>query len=125
LRWLPGKRGNSYRVVFYFGGKKQALSLGVDDLDEADGLRVRIERRLKMLEQGDLALPPGADLHTWLLTDGKIVQPLEAPEGPRTLHALFEAYFASLPPGELPLLMFGRTGKKLGLLKQPTLSPSH
>ncbi len=92
-------RGEKHRVVFYFGGKKQSVSLGVEDADAADAICTRIERRLKMLELGDATVPAGADLHTWLVSDGKLEQPVVASTGPGTVHALFEAYFAALPSG--------------------------
>src|SRR5687767_14293334 len=93
------KRGERYRVIFYLAGQRHSVSLKTDDRDDADALCTNIERRLRNLERGDAVLPDGADLETWLLSNGSLQKPVRRSEGPRTLRALFEAYFASLPDG--------------------------
>jgi integrase len=75
--------------------------LGTDDPEDAESLCTRVEHRLRLLARGDLSLPEGARIETWLLSDGKLSQPIVQPasDGPKTLHDLFEHYFTSLPPG--------------------------
>lgn len=60
----------------------------------------RVERRLKMVAQGDLAIPPDADPITILLSDGKLTQPVAISVG-ITLGDLRQQYLDALPPGSL------------------------
>ena len=41
----------------------------------------RVERRLKLVDQGDLTIPPDADPMTFLLSDGKLSRPVEISAG--------------------------------------------
>ena len=65
-------RGDSYRLIFRYGGRKFSRSLKTKDAKEAEAVRVRVEENLKLLERGRLELPPEADLVAFLLSDGKI-----------------------------------------------------
>ena len=96
------KRGRRYRVVFWIAGHRYQVPLRTKNGTDAAARCSRIENRLRLLDQGEVFLPEGAHLETWLLSDGKLAQPAVRPvesDAPKTLHELFERYFDSLPPG--------------------------
>ena len=70
MAWLD-KRGDNYRLVFQIGGQTFKRSLRTSDQREADGMVALVERRIKMVERGELAVPEEADLASFLNADGK------------------------------------------------------
>src|SRR3954454_8668357 len=67
------KRGDSYRVIFYYQNARFARSLKTDSVKKAAELQKRLEGNLQLLEQGRLHYEPGKDdLATVLLTDGRL-----------------------------------------------------
>lgn len=92
------KRNGRFNVIIRFGGKRFVRSLKTTDENEATELVARLERRQRLVETGDLDIPDGADVPTFLLTDGKRQQKPRANET-LTLSALFEDFFATLPSG--------------------------
>jgi integrase len=66
------QRGGRFRVVFRFGGRKFQHPLKTDQEGETLSCLGRLEENLRLLERGRLVLPPGADLPTFLLSDGKL-----------------------------------------------------
>src|SRR5262245_28555662 len=95
------RRGNSFRAVCWLHGQRFTVSLDTEDPEEAESLCSRVEHQLRLLARGDVQLPAGAHLETWLRSAGKLFQPIAPPPSgePKTLHDLFDRYFASLPPG--------------------------
>lgn len=93
-------RNENYRVVFRFGGQKFARSLNTDDRRQADLALARLEDNLRRLKLGTLALDPGADIPTILLSSGAISQ---RPKVKRVtlLGELLDHYLASIPEGSL------------------------
>jgi len=99
MAWLE-QRGDQFHLGIRIGDRKIKRSLQTNDADEARQTMARVERRLKLIEQGDLVLPDGADLVTFLLSDGKLTQPVRVKAG-ITLGQLFSQYFTHLPAGSL------------------------
>ena len=73
--WLE-PRGKLFPLVFRIGGRKFPKSLKTANPNDATSLARRIERRLALIEQGDVLIPPDADLMTVLLVDGKLKRPV-------------------------------------------------
>ena len=92
------KRDGRFNVIIRFGGKRFVRSLKTKYENEAKELVARLERRQRLVETGDLEIPDGADIPTFLLTDGKLQQKPRA-NGTLVLSALFEDFFANLPAG--------------------------
>ena len=90
----------NYHVCFRFGGKRFKRSLHTLAEDHARTLLGRIEENARLAERGRLVVPEGADIPTFLLSDGKLGAPVALPETV-TLSQLIERYEASLPPGSL------------------------
>lgn len=91
MAWIE-KRGKSFRLVLRDHGRKLIrYPLAVRDADEAEEMRLRFERRLKLHRAGDLHVPDGVELIPFLL-DGK--PPVEStPVTPvLTLAQLFRHY---------------------------------
>jgi len=101
-------RTGYYNVVFRFGGRKYTRSLGTNSEQEAERLRANLEQTIRDIKSGRLVLPSDADVATFLLSDGKLTQPLDAPsatDGTRevqlSLRELFTTFFDQLPEGSL------------------------
>src|SRR5262249_20266763 len=93
------KRGDSYRVIFYFRNQRFTRSLNTDKEKKADELRRRVEGNLELLEQGRLEYEPGKDdLATVLLTDGR-VNSRPDPVKLLTLGEFFKRFQGNRPPG--------------------------
>lgn len=86
-----------YRIKFRFAGKQIQKSLRTTKAKEAASTVSRIEGTLADIERGRLILPAGADLWTFLLTDGKATgKPSLA--GVLTIGDLFTWFVDSIPP---------------------------
>lgn len=85
------QRGERYRIVFRFDGRKFQLTLKTTEESEAASCLVRLEENLRLVERGRLVVPPGADLPTFLLSDGRLT---EKPKfiKPITLKELHDRY---------------------------------
>ena len=109
------KRGQSFRVVFRYRGVKYARALNTRDERAAAACLSRLQDNLHRLELGTLDPPIGADLASFLLSDGRIQhQPLSRSSASAcmpdtlTLRALFDEYFSKLPDGSLePPTIYG------------------
>jgi integrase len=94
------KRGDSYRVIFYYRNERFTRSLKTDNPKKANGLKSRLEESLSLLEQGRLEYDPKKDdLPTLLLSDGKLNARPE-PVKRITLGEFFKLYQNSPPPGK-------------------------
>lgn len=71
MGWVE-QRGKKFRLSFRYGGRMFRHSLGVETQKEADESLAVVERNLRLLEQGILELPRGADLPLFLLSGGKL-----------------------------------------------------
>ena len=71
MGWVE-QRGKKFRLSFRYGGKMFRHSLGVETQKEADESLALVERNLRLLEEGILELPRGADLPLFLLSGGKL-----------------------------------------------------
>lgn len=101
MAWLERDRTNGpFQIVFRFGNQRMKRSARTKNEREAQQLVSRVDRRLRMIEQGDLAIPDGVDVATFLISDGKLSLKPAAPST-MTLGQLFDAYRASLPPGAM------------------------
>ena len=92
------KRPHGYRVVFMFRGEKIARSLQTKDPKQAKSTLARMEDTLRRIELGTLQIPDGADVATFLLSDGNLAAKPRY-EKPVTLTQIFDEYFANLPAG--------------------------
>lgn len=97
MAWLE-RRGERFRVVFRFRNRKFHVNLKASEPKEADACLARLEENLRLVERGRLAVPPGADLGLYLLTDGKLDQPVELARTVR-LAEVFETYHTEFTAG--------------------------
>ena len=68
-----------YHVSLRFAGRKFNRSLDTKDEEEALGKLGRMKDNIKLVNRGILTIPPGADIPTFLLSDGKLTGPIEIP----------------------------------------------
>jgi integrase len=97
VAWLE-QRGERFRVAFRFRGEKYRVNLKTTDRKEAEGCLARLEENLRLVERGRLTVPAGADLGLFLLSDGKLEQPVEIVRSVR-LSELFEIYQTQFTAG--------------------------
>lgn len=99
MAWLD-KRGRIFRAVFQIGGQTFKRSLETSDEREAAGKLAAIERRLRLVESGELPVPDGVDLPQFLLG---VRQPKTTISLPSTLRLgeLFRRFRAALPPSSM------------------------
>ena len=101
MAWLERDvRTGYYKVGFRVGNRKVKKSIQTSSRIEAKELLGVVEQTLRAVERGWVAVPPGVDLGEYLLSGGRLAGPLQLPDKLR-LSYLFEAYFASLPVGNL------------------------
>lgn len=65
----------SYRVLFRFSGRKFCRSLKTANPKIARSVLARLEDNLVRLELGQLIMPQGADVASFLLSDGRLDRP--------------------------------------------------
>jgi hypothetical protein len=94
------KRGERFRLVFRYGGKRFRRSLLTVDDTAAESALARVEDSLRRVELGLLEVPDDADIATFLMSDGRTAS-RPKPKASLSLKALFDSYFASLPEGSL------------------------
>src|SRR5579871_6825049 len=97
MAWLE-RRADSYRIVFRYAGEKFHYSLKTGNERSATAALARLEENLYLLDHGRLALPPGADLATFLISDGKLNGKLTI-DKPLTLGEIIHRYEKELPEG--------------------------
>jgi integrase len=97
MAWLE-RRGERFRLVFRFRGSRFHVNLKATDPKEADGCRARLEENLRLVERGRMTVPAGADLGLFLLTDGKLEQPVSV-NRPVRLAEVFESYRTQFTAG--------------------------
>ena len=90
----------NFHVCFRFAGQRFKRSLHTEETKTANSLLGRVEENLRLVERGKLTNPEGADIPTFLLSDGQLSRPLDIPESV-TLAALIERYEASMPRGAM------------------------
>src|SRR5947209_5678943 len=97
MAWLE-KRGEHFRIVFRFREDRLSVNLKATDRKEANACRARLEENLRLVERGRLAVPDGADFGLFLLSDGKLVKPVQLVRSV-TLAELFVDYRANFTAG--------------------------
>jgi integrase len=93
------KRGDGFRLIFYYQGQRFQHSLKTTKSREADQLRIVLERNLDLLEQGSLHAPEKVDLPVFLLSAGRVAA-LPKAERPVTLGEFFKQFHQNRPAGK-------------------------
>ena len=80
MAWLQKiTASGTYHVSFRFAGRKFKRSLETKSESRAQEMAGRIQENIRLVERGVLTIPPGADIPTFLVSDGKVVGPIELP----------------------------------------------
>lgn len=75
MAWLEKREGN-FHLGFRLGDHKFKKSLKTSDAKLAHLALARVERRLGLIEQGEISIPDDVDLATFVLSDGKLARPI-------------------------------------------------
>jgi len=84
MAWLeqhPTSR--HFRICFLWNGRKLKKTVKTENRKIAEAALSRFAENLGLLERGRLELPDGADVGTFLLSDGKLVGHPTAPKTPQ------------------------------------------
>ena len=92
------QRGKRFRLIFRFNQKKHFVNLKSVNRRDAEICQGRLEENLLLVERGRLAVPTGADLGLFLLTDGRLEKKVEVTRVP-TLASMFERYQTTFTAG--------------------------
>ncbi len=96
------ERNGNFRVMFRYRGKQRNFTLGRVSEAEAKAKADQVEYLLMRLDQGLIALPPGADIVTFVRHDGTIpASGGEARQDTPTLASLRDRYLATHGNGTL------------------------
>lgn len=93
MAWLE-KRGDGFHLGFRFGDQKFKKSLKTNEPRLANLALARVERRLELIEQGEVEIPHDVDFATFVLSDGKLARPVTVKA--MTLQELLKQYEAAL-----------------------------
>jgi integrase len=100
MAWHEQGPSGNYFICLRIGDKRFRRSLKTNSREDADRDLSRVEDNLKQVERGWLTLPKSADVVSFLLSNGRVAQPIEIPDQ-LCLKTLFDRYFAALPAGSL------------------------
>jgi integrase len=104
MAWLEQHpTSGRFRICFRWGGRKLKKTVRTTDQGQAEAALLRFQENLDLLERGRLELPAGADVGTFLLSDGKLTQKLKDRPAPRpvTLAELRDRYLKAHGQGVL------------------------
>lgn len=73
------KRGNRFRLIFRYAGRRHAHTLTTTDSKTAEILRGGAEKTLMLLEQQVLRVPEGVSVADFIVSDGKAEPPRPMP----------------------------------------------
>jgi integrase len=97
---LEQRGTGQFHLVIRFGGRKFKKALKTTQIEVAEAARVRLDENLRLVSAGRLVIPEGADMPTFLISDGKLNGKPKL-ETPLTLGRLFEEYLEHLPDGTM------------------------
>ncbi|MCP4175458.1 MAG: tyrosine-type recombinase/integrase [Fuerstiella sp.] len=86
----------NFHIRFRFGGQQFRRSLQTKHRRKAEASASHIEENIRLVNEGRLTLPPGADVTTYLLSDGRLDVPVRVVPVLR-IGQLFERYARSIP----------------------------
>jgi len=95
MAWLETHpTSGHFRICFRWAGRKLKKTVKTTERSDAETALARFNENLDLLERGRLELPTGADIGTFLLSDGKLNGQPSATHPPRplTLAELRDAY---------------------------------
>lgn len=101
MAWLERDRTDGpFQIVFRYGNQRIKRSTRTKIERDANEIASRVDRRLQLIEQGELHVPDDADVATFLMSETKRNgKPKTVPS--MTLSRLFDEYFASLPANSI------------------------
>jgi integrase len=95
MAWLEEHpTSGHFKICFRWGGRKHKKTVKITGRSKAEAALARFEENLGLLERGRLELPEGADIGTFLLSDGKLAAKPSPPPRPLTLKELRDNFVA-------------------------------
>ncbi len=102
MAWIERNRANGpFQLVVRYGEQRLKRSTRTCDEREANEIASRVDRRLRMLETGEVELPDGIDVLTFLMSEGQRTQGTSKPIPSVSLEQVCDKFLSSLPEGAL------------------------
>jgi integrase len=104
MAWLEQHpTSGRFKVCFRWGGHQFKKTVKTTDRGDAEGILRRVEETISLAERGRLEVPPGADVATFFLSDGKLPHKprVEPPPKPLTLEELRDRYVQAHAQGAI------------------------
>ena len=75
MAWLEEHpTSGHFKICFRWDGRKQKKTIKTQSRKEAEGVLLRFQENIALIERGRLEVPLNADIGTFLLSDGKLTQ---------------------------------------------------
>ena len=94
-------RNKSYRILFCFGGRRHAFTLGTVGKKEAELVAANVDRILLRVEQNLLTIPPGVDVVAFVQNGGRVPETELVTPAVVTFGSLRDKYLASHANGAM------------------------
>ncbi len=86
MAWLEHHpTSGRFKICFRWSGQQFKKTVNTTDRSEAEAIMRRLEENIGLIERGRMEIPAGADLATFLLSDGKLSQPPKVVPAPKPL----------------------------------------
>ena len=97
---LEQDKSQNFHVRFRFGGTKFRRSLRTKSRSTAESRLHRLDENIRLVESGQLQIPGGSDVATFLLSDGRLNGSVRSHSG-MDLGTMFDEFIKALPEGAL------------------------
>jgi integrase len=88
------ERTGNWILAFRWAGRQHRRSCATARNGEAQAIKARVEDTIRLLKQGRIDIPTGADPGVWIMSDGKLDRkPGNNGNGPVTVASVCDAYF--------------------------------
>lgn len=88
------ERTDNWILAFRWAGRQHRRSCETARNGEAQGIKARVEETIRLLKQGRIEIPKGADPGVWIMSDGKLDRkPTNSGNGSVSLGSVCDAYF--------------------------------
>mgnify|MGYP002637339548 FL=1 len=106
---LQNDPSGNYHVKFRFGGRQYRRSLRTKLRRKAEAAASHVEENIRLITEGRMTLPAGADIPTFLLSDGRLTEQITVGPDLR-VGELLAKYLRSIPRDTLEKTTIGTFG---------------
>ena len=103
MAWLELAPSGVFQIAFRYGGQRFKKSTRTRDVRAANAHLHRVDENIRLVESGRLVVPEGADIGSYLLSDGQLngTRSRRPKRHIRTLGQFCKAFVSAIPDGSL------------------------